>query len=93
MQSKCKKCGELYNVELIKYMKVLWRRKMSFMCGTCEGLIDWRKNKDINQVNRNSFNSKECVVECYDNRLHGWIYEKIIEQNNYCELRLRNDIT
>ncbi|WP_353097073.1 hypothetical protein [Tissierella praeacuta] len=90
MLRKCKKCGEFYNVGIAEYIKVLLRREMIFMCETCEELTDWKKHEDIHQVNRNSFNSNECIVEYFDYRIYGWIYESIIEDNKYCELRLRN---
>jgi len=92
MQRKYKKCGEFYNVELAKYIKVLWRRKMIFMCETCEELTDWKKDEEIEQLNRNNFNFNECVVECFDYRIYSWIYENIIKHKKYCELRLRNGI-
>ncbi len=93
MQCRCKKCGEFYNVKLAQYIKVLWRRKMIFMCETCEELADWSKEEDIDQLNRNSFSFNECTIECFDYRIYGWIYENIIKHKKYCELRLSNGIT
>lgn len=65
---------------------------MIFMCETCEELTDWRKEEDIEQLNRNKFNFNECVVECFDYRIYDWIYENIIKHKEYCELRLKNGI-
>jgi len=91
MQRKCKKCGKFYNVKLAQYVKVLWRRKMIFMCEACEELTDWREDEDIEQLNRNNFSFNECVIECFDYRIYDWIDEKIIKYKKYCELRLRDD--
>lgn len=91
MLRKCKKCGKVYDVGLFKYIKALWRGKMIFRCETCEELVNWKRDEDINQININSFNENECTVKSYDDRLYGWIYEKIIDHNKYCELKLRGD--
>ena len=92
MTRKCKKCGEVYDVGILKYIKSLWRGKMIFRCETCEELVNWKRDEDINQINENSFSFNKCNVKCYDNRLYDWIYKKIIDQNEYCELRLRGNI-
>lgn len=66
---------------------------MTFMCETCEELTDWRKEENIEQLNRNKFNFNECAFECFDYRIFDWIYENVIKHKNYCELRLKNGIT
>lgn len=92
MIKKCKKCGKVYDIGIFKYIESLWRSRMVFRCDACEELINWKKNEDLNRINRNKFSFDKCNIEYYDYRLYSWIYEKVLDKNEYCELRLIGDI-
>lgn len=92
MIRRCKKCGEVYDVKILEHIKYILRGNLFFRCKMCEDIINWKKVEDIKQINKNRFTSNKCNVGCYDNRLYEWICEKIIDQNEYCELRLIEDV-
>ncbi|WP_026883553.1 hypothetical protein [Clostridium akagii] len=92
MKQKCKKCGKICNIKPTKYIKVFLRRKMIFMCETCEDLVDWKTDDDSYQSNINHFGWDECTLECFDSRLYCWIYKKIIRDKKYCEVKLKGGV-
>lgn len=93
MEEKCRKCGTTCIIKPTEYIKVLFRRKMIFMCKTCEDLIDWKKDTNLYHPNRNSFDWNECIVECFDSRLYYWLDKKVISAKKYCEVKLKGGIT
>ena len=86
MQQKCKNCGEIYNIEVNKYFKMLLARK--FLCKTCEDINKWKENT-LDYENQNYYTWGECKIQHYDFRLYNRIEEEIIRPKKNCEIKLK----
>ncbi len=89
MLFQCKKCGKICDVKLSKYFEVLLRRNWIFMCETCEKIDDWKKRSQFLNT-ENYFYSTECSIEGFDPRLSIWVENKIIREQAYCVIMLRD---
>lgn len=90
MEVKCKSCGKSCNIKISKYIKVLMRRKMIFMCETCEDLVDWKTDMDPYSSNKNQFGLYECTLKCFDSQLYNWLNKKVLSNRVYCELKIKD---